>query len=372
MTKYSLTLHQYIKVGLYLGLISLFWLIVTPVQAATLSLHTTDESVVVGQLTTVDIVLDPASDLIVGTDIFLIYDPQSLEVVSIGNSGALPNMPAHVIDNDQGLLKVSLANPVSQYLTSSKTIATITLKGLTEAAQTPLTFDFTRGLTTDTNVVVAGGTDVLERVRGIDLEIAPITSANTSNTGSDTSTTSNTDQSTTGTSAVETQYRSTSAPAFSPPLPAGFVSPLPNQTTEAAYIPKAQTDDRERVLGKASDKAKVVVPAALESLNEATRSRTSWPLVLFGALLGLSASILARWIWLYGIPTFGIRKGLRRLWKAIPVRIIVTRNGVMSVPESEPLILSQTNSTQPTRQESMISPPPPPPQSSIHEVLVRY
>lgn len=370
----------------------------TSADAATLTLIPEQQAVGVNELTTMQLWLDPGEDLVVGTDIFLKYDPLTLEVVSVGSTGALPNMPANQIDNTAGILKVSLANPFGQYLTSAESIAKLTLRTKAQAAQTALSFDYTPGSTKDTNVVVAGGTDVLTAATGTRLTVHPTASDNPSNntTASDNGNSANSTSDDSSTSETSTTLLSVPVTAdgraASPPLRAGFVSPLPELPEDDGGTGLGQ------VLGKASDNAKKVAPAVLDGLSEATRSKNTWPLIMFGLFLGLAASIILRWVWMYGLPSFGIRKAIRRMWDRIPVRVVVTKQGVQAQPEPvaqdtqpmhQPAVMAsqttQTISSQPVQtpeqapriieapavqqpepeQRHLYDPP-------IHEVTVRY
>jgi hypothetical protein len=173
-------------------------------RAATLALSPAAQTVSVGNTFTVSILLDTTGQSIYGVDIYsLRYDPTALEAQDANSTAAGVQIQAGTLMTDVQYNTVnSVAGAIQFSQTAATTggnysgigtLATVTFKAL-KSGPTNVTFDFTPGSTTDTNVAVLY-TDVLTAVTNgsytlnISLDsTAPTVPANV--TASSTSTTS--------------------------------------------------------------------------------------------------------------------------------------------------------------------------------------
>jgi fibronectin type 3 domain-containing protein len=139
---------------------------------ATLTLSPSSGSVSVGNTFTVSVILNTGGQNAYGTDINrLHFNPNILQVVDAdsGTAGVqiaagslMPLTIINSVDNTGGTIQFSeLANPGSTY-NGSGTLATITFRAAA-AGTSNVTFDFTLGSGTDTNVAGLGG-DLLSSV----------------------------------------------------------------------------------------------------------------------------------------------------------------------------------------------------------------
>lgn len=227
-------------------LIPLILLLLIPlkVNAASLSLSPANLTLNVGEQKTLTVHLDPQSDSVIGTDIYLKYDPTKLKVISVVNLNVFPGLPSTIIQNDQGLTKFSLIQNYGIYQTVPADIASVTLEALNPASATLLSFDFTPGKTQDTNVAVVGGLDSLNLVSNSTLTII-----GTVNPPDPTLTPTIAYASPTPTPT--TRPKPTHQPQLtSPPLAPGFVSPLGKDlpSHKPTDIPKGG-----RILGTSSN-----------------------------------------------------------------------------------------------------------------------
>ncbi|KND48701.1 MAG: penicillin-resistant dd-carboxypeptidase-like protein [Parcubacteria bacterium C7867-003] len=158
------------KFLLIFTLIFSFSVLVSGVDAATLILTPSSGSVSSGQTISVDIMLDTKGEDIDGVDVYsLNYNPAILEVVDSSSSAS------GVQITPGSLFPITLTNKVTSgviqfsQVTSGGTsykgsgkLATITFKGIANGTAS-VTFNFTPGSTSDTNVA-GGGSDKLTSV----------------------------------------------------------------------------------------------------------------------------------------------------------------------------------------------------------------
>lgn len=137
-------------------------LVITPVtvQASTLVLTPKQLTLNVNQQDTLTVTLHPQGNRVIGVDLFLTFDPNIIEVVSVTNRDAIPINPALRIDNQKGTVKTAYIHNYGNFTNATKPLADITLKGK-KAGNTTLKISLSPGNTRDTNVAVAGGVDTL-------------------------------------------------------------------------------------------------------------------------------------------------------------------------------------------------------------------
>ena len=130
--------------------------LVSYAKAATLVLSPASGSIAAGSTLNVDIMLDTTGDQVDGVDIYsLHYNASLLEVV--GGQLTAGTLMAQTLTNTAtgGLIKFSQVTATGQTYNGSGKLATITFKGLANGTSA-VTFDFTVGSTSDTNVAGSG------------------------------------------------------------------------------------------------------------------------------------------------------------------------------------------------------------------------
>ena len=153
-------------IRLLLVFIGFTWFLSISVQAeaASLRLSPPTLSVTAGSEQTLSLTLDPEGAEVVGVDVLLTYNPSYLTISRVDSNGVFADRPATIIDNQTGRATFSLAEPYGSYQTEAATIATLLIRGGSISSGTPLSFIYTPGSTTDTNVVARGGQDLLSAV----------------------------------------------------------------------------------------------------------------------------------------------------------------------------------------------------------------
>ena len=141
-------------------------------SAATLSLSPSSGSVGQGQTFTVQVILNTTGQNVDGVDLYsLRFNASRLQVVdsNSGTSGvqiapgsAFPITLINTVDNAAGTIQFSQTASGGTNYNGTGTIATITFTGSSQGTAA-VTFDFTAGSTSDTNVASAG-TDLLTSV----------------------------------------------------------------------------------------------------------------------------------------------------------------------------------------------------------------
>ncbi len=181
--------------------------------AATLSLSPSTSTVNVGDKLNVAIILNTDSQTISGVDaklrfdkaVFAVEDSSSSQTgVQIQAGTLLSTVAFNSVSNSDGTISFSAAKTGgSSGYTGTGTLATITLRALTASTGSPVTFDFTSGSTTDSNIST-GTSDVLTAVTNGNYVVSTTTSS------SSTSTTTSTASSPTATSAAAGSTSTTS------------------------------------------------------------------------------------------------------------------------------------------------------------------
>ncbi len=159
------------KVFIFLGVFAALFF-AQKAFAATLALSPTSSSTGSGQQFTVQIILNTTGQNVDGVDIFsLHYNPSFLQVVDsntglagiqIAPGSSLPVTLINAADNSAGTIQFSQTASGGTTFNGTGTIATITFLA-NNLGTSPVTFDFTPGSTSDTNVA-AGGSDLLTAV----------------------------------------------------------------------------------------------------------------------------------------------------------------------------------------------------------------
>lgn len=155
-----------------LGVMGMLFALAANASAATLTLSPASRTVNVGDTFSVDVLLDTQGQNVDGVDLqALNYNPYYLQVQDADGSTAgtqiqpgtlMPSTLANSVDTTNGKIVFSqVSNAGSTYSGSGK-LATVTFKALV-AGNANVTFDYTQGATTDTNVASAGN-DILSAV----------------------------------------------------------------------------------------------------------------------------------------------------------------------------------------------------------------
>lgn len=171
-------------------------------SAATLSLSPATGTYQAGQTFEVKIQLDTAGATTSGTDVYMSFDPGTLEVVDANSSATgtqiLPGTlyaqtVANTADNTTGKIQFSGAKTSSSSgYSGSGTLATITFQALKAADATKVTFDFAKGATNLSEVLSNSATvlsSVADGTYAITAAVAspdPVASSSASGGGTDT------------------------------------------------------------------------------------------------------------------------------------------------------------------------------------------
>ncbi len=159
MKKIKKVLH--ISISLCLSI--LLFGVSTTASAATLILSPASGTIAPGQTITVDVLLDTKGAAIDGVDVYsLRYNTSVLEVQDVNSStSGVQIQPGSLVSItltnmvSGGLIKFSQVSSGGTTYTGSGKLATITFKGVASGTS-PVTFDFTAGSTSDSNVAGAG------------------------------------------------------------------------------------------------------------------------------------------------------------------------------------------------------------------------
>ncbi|TSC66561.1 MAG: hypothetical protein CEO22_39 [Candidatus Berkelbacteria bacterium Gr01-1014_85] len=181
--------------------------------AATLSLSPSTSTVNVGDKLNVAIILNTDSQTISGVDaklrfdkaVFAVEDSSSSQTgVQIQAGTLLSTVAFNSVSNSDGTISFSAAKTGgSSGYTGTGTLATITLRALTASTGSPVTFDFTSGSTTDSNIST-GTSDVLTAVTNGNYVVNTAGTSSTTTSSSSTSTTTSTTSSPTAGSTTTT------------------------------------------------------------------------------------------------------------------------------------------------------------------------
>lgn len=157
--------------------------VVHPVYAASARLQLTPSALNLkpGETKELTLTLIPKQLPVVGVDVFLIFDPSYFTIESIQETGVFSMMPALNINNQTGQAKFSLAHTYGIHQLQTAKVATLTLKAKTKQGASQLNFQYAPNQTTDSNIVIAGGTDVLETPNSVKITVKQTGSDNKQN-----------------------------------------------------------------------------------------------------------------------------------------------------------------------------------------------
>ncbi len=169
-------------------------------SAATLTLSPTSGTYAVGDTIEVKIQLDTSGISTSGTDVYVRFDPNVLQVVDSNSSATGVQISPGTLysqtsfnSTDNGAGKVSFSGSKSggsAGYSGSGTLATIKFKASAEASTTSVTIDYQAGSTTDSNVISqADSSDVLTSVTSAAYKISAAggtTTTTTTTTADDT------------------------------------------------------------------------------------------------------------------------------------------------------------------------------------------
>ncbi len=132
-------------------------------RAATFSLSPASGSTVSGTFSVTLSLTDLAGKEVSGVDVYLNYEPGKLEAQEISTTeGIFTSYPLKTVDSTDGKIAIGASASAFSPVTTSGTIATITFKALATSGSTTLSFDYTAGSTTDSNITESGtATDIL-------------------------------------------------------------------------------------------------------------------------------------------------------------------------------------------------------------------
>jgi hypothetical protein len=145
------------------------------VYAATFSVSPTSGSQVCDTFN-VDINLaELAGKQVSGVDIYLNYEPSKLQADSVSHSGGIfTSYPLEQIDSANGQIVIGASASAFSPVSSEGKIVSISFKALGTSGTTSLTFDYTAGSTTDSNITEAGtATDILTSPAAVSYTLAP-------------------------------------------------------------------------------------------------------------------------------------------------------------------------------------------------------
>ena len=165
-----------------LALITMF-LMPAIAGAATLSVSPSSQSVNAGDTFAVTVNLDTQNASVDGVDLrYLNYNSNLLQAQSVTPGNLMPMTLANSVDNNLGRITFSQVSAGGSKYKGSGVLATITFKALA-AGSANLSFNYTNGNTTDSNVAAAGA-DVLSAVVNGSYTISGSSSGTTGGTGS--------------------------------------------------------------------------------------------------------------------------------------------------------------------------------------------
>ena len=140
----------------------------TTTQAATgalLSFSPTQKVIKVGEEFDVGLLLDTKGVETSGTDVIINYDPAVVEVLDVRPGILYQKYPLNEIDALGGKIGFSAVAEPPKTFSGKGALAYLKLKAL-KAGTATLQIEFTKGATTDSNVVQAqsGGKDILDKI----------------------------------------------------------------------------------------------------------------------------------------------------------------------------------------------------------------
>jgi hypothetical protein len=133
-------------------------------------------SIKAGEEFKVDVKIDTQGALADGMDLVIKYDPKFIEVVNpevpMVLNKIFSNFPVNSADATSGLITVSaVSSPGDPSFSGQAVLGSLNFKAI-QLGPTSISLDFTKGSTTDSNVVeTTSGNDILEMVNNLDITI---------------------------------------------------------------------------------------------------------------------------------------------------------------------------------------------------------
>lgn len=216
--------------------------------------------------------LNPQGERVIGTDVILKFDPARLEITDVKNAGAFSTTPKVIIDNQEGVVKFSLTNGYGTYLTQAAAIAYLGVKGLLPGP-TSIGFDFSPGVTTDTNVATTEGRDILTTVKTLTVTVLPAAAGQTG-------------------SGIPPGFTSpvSGNRLAEPPVILGTASDSDQAASEAAFF---------QVLGDNENALKEMAGSTTEKAMAIISKNPAWLVLVFGLGLAGGGALLGAGLMLY-------------------------------------------------------------------------
>ena len=133
--------------------------------AASLRLEPELKYISIGETLELEIIMNTDGEQAAGGDVIITYDPEVVSVVDLLPGKLFSDYPSATFDNVAGVAKLSgIVASISELFTGEGVFGRIIVQGK-KAGSTELTFDFTPGSTTDSNIAVTYGSgDILAKV----------------------------------------------------------------------------------------------------------------------------------------------------------------------------------------------------------------
>jgi hypothetical protein len=149
-------MRKYLILLVVFGLSGISFLHRASAGSATLSLSPTAQTVGLNQTFTVNVNLDTAGGRVDGVDIYsLHFSPSVLQVVQVLPGNLFANTVVNSVNNSTGVISFAQTSAGGTYFSGSGVLAQITFRSMARGSSN-VTFDFTPGSTTDTNVTYQG------------------------------------------------------------------------------------------------------------------------------------------------------------------------------------------------------------------------
>lgn len=141
-------------------------------SSASLDFQPAKLSLKVNETGNVDLRLSTNDARVIGVDVLVKFDPSALQIDQIQDDHLFNNQMGMVVDNKTGRLTLAMSNNQGVFTSKSGKIAHFRIKAL-KTSESKLSFDFSKGKTQDSNVVVAHGQDILTSVGQSVITIQP-------------------------------------------------------------------------------------------------------------------------------------------------------------------------------------------------------
>jgi len=223
---------------------------------------------------TLKVWMDTGTSQVVGVDLVIKYDNSKINVEDVGSEGVFGGETGKIINNNTGALRLSLSNNYGVYSSGNKAIAWIRIKSLQSIGSSNMSMEFTPGNTADTNVVLAGGQDILGQVGSVSVSVSGIgpTSTNTP-----------------GPTAIPTSSL-TPGPTVKPGS-----SPTPTQVISPTHPGKPRNEPKPTKEKDKENNGQVKGESVENSVAEQDKKMINWGLILIGVGVGVLG--IGAWLW---------------------------------------------------------------------------